>query len=232
VVRIAQHWGFRLFVAHSGGPWLCLLTSAATLARTRRRYRYARRRCAAASRSDTCFGRDPRALSYLLYRDTATDLTFALVAVLWTLIAVAAALSAVAAMAPLSLWMGAARSLGLTWPYAAGGGPWSAPAPCNWPRNSGARPLPFTFELVRHLLTPILPTLHADLGQALVEHRPLRRADCGSLLGSRGCGSDAGVFRCVAVVLSARIYFSARFAAHSGRVGGNFHSQCVFALRR
>ena len=161
VVRIAQHWGFRLFVA----------TAAAVALFTYVRGDFGAHPAAvsiraAPLRSGFAIGHlllvaTLAPLSYLLYRDTATDLTFALVAVLWTLIAVAAALSAVAAMAPLSLWMGAARSLGLIWPYAAvaavvGTGAMQL-AQKLWGPTAA-----FTFELVRHLLTPILPTLHAD----------------------------------------------------------------------
>jgi len=81
--------------------------------------------------------------------------------VLWTLIAVAAALSAVAAMAPLSLWMGAAPLARLDMAVRGGGGRGRHRRHAIGPETLGPTAA-FTFELVRHLLTPILPTLHAD----------------------------------------------------------------------
>jgi exosortase E/protease (VPEID-CTERM system) len=161
IVRVAQHWGFRLFVALAAAVALFTyvrgsLNNLAVAASIR----------AAPLRGGLAIGHfilvaALAPLSYLLYRDTGTDLTFALVAVVWTLIATAAALAAVAAMAPLSLWLGAARSLGLIWPYAAlaavvGTGAMQL-AQKLWGPTAA-----FTFELVRHLLAPILPTLHAD----------------------------------------------------------------------
>jgi exosortase E/protease (VPEID-CTERM system) len=100
-------------------------------------------------------------LSYLLYRYTATDLSLAAVVGLWAVIAVAAALAALLTMAPLALWQDAVRALGGIWWYAAIAALLGTGAlqlfQRLWEPTSA-----LTFELVRHLLGPILPTLRAN----------------------------------------------------------------------
>ncbi len=100
-------------------------------------------------------------LSYLLYRYTPTELSVAGVVVLWSVVGVAAALTAVMALAPLPLWLDAARALGVIWWYAAIaallGTSLMQLAQSLWTPSAM-----LTFDLVRRLLTPILPTLTAD----------------------------------------------------------------------
>jgi exosortase E/protease (VPEID-CTERM system) len=161
LVRVAQHWGFRYLVA--------LATAIALLAYVNRGERI---RAAATSIRATPLraawffahlvliaGLIP--LSYLLYRHTASDLSLAAVASLWSLVGSAAAVTAFLAMAPAPVWLGAARALGSIWWYAAIaallGTAAMQSAQMLW-RPTAA----LTFDLVRHLLAPVIPTLAAD----------------------------------------------------------------------
>jgi exosortase E/protease (VPEID-CTERM system) len=87
---------------------------------------------------------------------------FAAVIGLWLACAAAAVLCACAAMAPLPLWLKAARTLGDTWLYSAAAALAAATAiPLSeqllWRPTTAA-----TFHLVRLILQPILPGLAAD----------------------------------------------------------------------
>ena len=100
-------------------------------------------------------------LSYLLYRDTATDAALVALTMLWILIAACAVLTALLIMAPLALWQAAMRALGAIWCYAAiaallGTGAMQLSQRL-WEPTAA-----LTFELVRRLLAPILPALAAD----------------------------------------------------------------------
>jgi exosortase E/protease (VPEID-CTERM system) len=161
IVRSAQHWGFRLVVA---------LAAAVAL------FTYVRGGRRADTAAAAIRGVPLRVgwmlvhllliaplvpLSYLLYRETGTDFAFAVVVAFWTLAAAAAALAALSAMAPLALWLGAARELGLIWPYAALAAIVGTSAMQSAQKLWGPTAA-FTFELVRHLLAPILPDLKSD----------------------------------------------------------------------
>jgi exosortase E/protease (VPEID-CTERM system) len=160
-VRAAQHWGFRYLVAFA--------TAIALLAYVNRGESI---RAAAASIRATPFrgawffahlllvaGLIP--LSYLLYRHTASDLSLAAVASLWSLVGFAAALTAFLAMAPAQIWMGAARALGSIWGYAAIaallGTAAMQSAQMLWQPTAA-----LTFDLVSHLLAPVMPNLVAN----------------------------------------------------------------------
>jgi exosortase E/protease (VPEID-CTERM system) len=161
MLRIAQHWGFRFLVA--------LAAAIALFAYVRG---WAHMRAVAAEvraaplRGGWLFVHLLLVLllaplSYLLYRYTATELSFAGVVVLWGVVGLAAALAALMALAPLPLWLDAARTLGVIWWYATiaallGTGLMQL-AQSLWTPSAE-----LTFDLVRRLLAPIVPTLTAD----------------------------------------------------------------------
>ena len=161
MLRVAQHWGFRFLVA---------LAAAIALFAYVRGWQHMRA-VAAEVRAAPMRGGWLVAhfvlvvvlapLSYLLYRYTPTELSVAGVVVLWSVVGVAAALTAVMALAPLPLWLDAARALGVIWWYAAIaallGTSLMQLAQSLWTPSAM-----LTFDLVRRLLTPILPTLTAD----------------------------------------------------------------------
>ncbi len=161
MLRVAQHWGFRFLVA---------LAAAIALFAYVRGWQHMRA-VAAEVRAAPMRGGWLLAhivlvvvlapLSYLLYRYTPTELSVAGVVVLWSVVGVAAALTAVMALAPLPLWLDAARALGVIWWYAAIaallGTSLMQSAQSLWTPSAM-----LTFDLVRRLLTPILPTLSAD----------------------------------------------------------------------
>ncbi len=161
ILRVAQHWGFRFLVA---------LAAAIALFAYVRGWRQMRGAAAEVQAAPMRGGwllahfvlvvvLAP--LSYLLYRYTPTELSVAGVVVLWSVVGVAAALTAVMALAPLPLWLDAARALGVIWWYAAIaallGTSLMQSAQSLWTPSAM-----LTFDLVRRLLTPILPTLTAD----------------------------------------------------------------------
>jgi exosortase E/protease (VPEID-CTERM system) len=100
-------------------------------------------------------------LSYLLYRDTATDAALVAVTLLWILIAACAALAALLVMAPLALWQAAMRVLGAIWWYA-GIAALLGTGTMQLSQRLWEPTAALTFELVRRLLAPILPALVAD----------------------------------------------------------------------
>jgi exosortase E/protease (VPEID-CTERM system) len=160
-VRVAQHWGFRYLVAFA--------TAIALLAYVNRGEGI--RAAAASIRATPIRGAWFFAhlllvaalmpLSYLLYRHTASDLSLAAVASLWSLVGSAAALTALLAMAPAPIWLGAARALGSIWWYAAiaalAGTAAMQSAQMLWQPTAA-----LTFDLVRRLLAPVMPNLAAD----------------------------------------------------------------------
>jgi exosortase/archaeosortase family protein len=100
-------------------------------------------------------------LSYLLYRDSPASLPFVAVVSLWIILGTAAALAAFAAMAPWSVWREGARALGIIWFYAVTAALLGASA-MQLSQRLWAPTAALTFDLVRRLLLPILPELHAD----------------------------------------------------------------------
>ena len=100
-------------------------------------------------------------LSFVLYRYASTGLALAAVAVLWLLVGFAALAAALWTMAPQRLWINAVRALGFLWAYAV------LAALLGTAAMQSAQSLwspvaALTFDLVRRLLTPLLPALLAD----------------------------------------------------------------------
>jgi exosortase E/protease (VPEID-CTERM system) len=161
VLRVIQHWGFRFFVALTaavtlfayvrGGQGLGTAQAALRTAPVRIGWMAVHFLLIAAL----------ALLSFVLFRYTPNDLALAGVVALWILVGCTAVLAALCAMAPGPLWLEAARSLGVIWWYAAIaallGTAAMQSAQSLWDPTAA-----LTFDLVRRLLTPILPTLTAD----------------------------------------------------------------------
>ena len=161
IVHVAQHWGFRFLVAFAAatvvfafvrsGPRVGSVVEAAKEARFRPLW--------ALTHVLIVIALVP--LSYWLYRDPSTGPQFAVLVGIWTAFAASAVLAAMMAMAPASLWIDGARALGAIWGYAAiaallGTGTWK------WSERLWEPTTVLTFDLVRRVLGPILPTLSAD----------------------------------------------------------------------
>jgi exosortase E/protease (VPEID-CTERM system) len=160
-LRVAQHWGFRYLVAFATAT---ILLAYVNQGESIRRSAAALR--AAPLRGGWFLGHLLLAaalapLSYLLYRHTSSDLSIATVALLWAVTGAVAVLAALLAMAPARIWLDAARALGSIWWYAAFaallGTAAMQSAQMLWGPTAA-----LTFDLVRRVLAPILPTLSAD----------------------------------------------------------------------
>ena len=101
-------------------------------------------------------------LAYSLFRDSpAVPLQFPALATLLVIFGTAAAASAVLMLAPWSLWLLAIRAVGIIWGYAAVAAVVGAGA-MQLSQQLWTPTAEVTFDLVRRILSPILPTLHAD----------------------------------------------------------------------
>jgi exosortase E/protease (VPEID-CTERM system) len=156
--RHAQHFGFRFIVAlmaaltvfafTRGKPWRSLTPQMTYLRPAWMVAHLALIACLAW-------------LSSLLFPLTPPSIPFAAVVCLWLACGSAAIFCAFAAMAPISLWLQAARALGNIWLYSAAVALTAAAAiPLTqdlWRPTAAA-----TFNLVRIILLPIVPGLTAD----------------------------------------------------------------------
>jgi exosortase E/protease (VPEID-CTERM system) len=156
--RHAQHFGFRFIVAlvaamtvfafTRGKPWRPLTSQSTHVRPTWIVAHLALIACLAW-------------LSSLLFPPTPPSIPFAAVVSLWLGCGAAAIFCAFAAMAPIPLWLKAARALGNIWLYSAAAALAAAAAiPLSqalWRPTASA-----TFQLVRLILIPILPGLTAD----------------------------------------------------------------------
>jgi exosortase E/protease (VPEID-CTERM system) len=100
-------------------------------------------------------------LGSLLFPATQSPIPFVAVVCLWVACGAGAIVCAFAAMAPLPLWLKAARTLGNIWLYsvaAALAAAWAIPLSQKYWWSTAAA----TFELVRLMLLPILPALTVD----------------------------------------------------------------------
>jgi exosortase E/protease (VPEID-CTERM system) len=161
VLRVAQHWGFRFFVA---------LTASVALFAYVRGGQGVRAAQAALRAAPLRIGwlvvhllliAVLAPLSFVLYRYTPNDLVLAGVVALWIVVGCSAVLAALCAMAPGPLWLDAVRSLGATWWYA-GVAALLGTAAMQSAQSLWDPTATLTFDLVRRLLTPILPTLTVD----------------------------------------------------------------------
>jgi exosortase E/protease (VPEID-CTERM system) len=100
-------------------------------------------------------------MAFFLYRDAGLEPRFGAIAALCLFLVVAAVVSAFLAMATWPTWRDAARKLGVLWIYAAlvaAAATWALP----WTLKLWRPIAALTFQLVRFLLQPLLPTLVAD----------------------------------------------------------------------
>ena len=161
ILRVVQHWGLRFLVAFI--PALAIFAfvrGSAQLAATDIAVRPAPLRLGWLL-LHAIFVAILGGLSFLLFRHTTSELSLAAVAILGIFMGIGALLSAALALAPASLWGGAARALGDIWWYAA----LAAVAGTGAMKLSQGLWEPtavFTFDMVQRLLTPLLPTLQAD----------------------------------------------------------------------
>jgi exosortase E/protease (VPEID-CTERM system) len=160
-VRTAQHWGFRFAVTL--GISLALFGWIRGAAALRQINAAAR---ALPVRSSLlllhCALVLPLvALSSLLYGSHALQLPFLAVVALWSGFALAAIVTLCLAFAPWRTWRGACRALGTVWTYALAAALLAACA-MEWSQRLWGPTASVTFDLVRALLAPVLPTLRTD----------------------------------------------------------------------
>jgi exosortase E/protease (VPEID-CTERM system) len=100
-------------------------------------------------------------LVWFLDGERGTLLPFSITVALLGVLGLAAAMALFTAMAPWTLWLRAGKALGAVGVYALIA---ALIATCviYWSQELWAPTARVTFELVRHLLTPIIPTLHSD----------------------------------------------------------------------
>jgi exosortase E/protease (VPEID-CTERM system) len=199
VVRVAQHWGFRFLVA------LAAAVALFTYVRGEQRIKAAAVAIRAAPlrigwMCAHVFLIAPLVpLSYLLYRDTGT-MSLAAIVALWTGFAAAAVLAALFSLAPRSLWLDAARALGVIWLYAALTAVLSAGA-MQLSQDLWAPTAALTFDLVRLLLAAILPTLTAD------PHTLVLATDRFAVQVTEVCSGLEGVGMVLAFTVAWLVYF-------------------------
>jgi exosortase E/protease (VPEID-CTERM system) len=156
--RVAQHFGFRFIVAliaalivfafARGKPWRSLKPQITYFKPSWIAAHLALVACLAW-------------LSSQLFPTTPSAIPFPAVIGLWLICGTAAAFFALAAMAPLRLWLEAARALGNIWYYSVAAA-FAAAAAIPLTQDLWRSTAAVTFQFVRLLLQPILPGLIAD----------------------------------------------------------------------
>ncbi len=160
-VRIAQHWGFRFAVT--------LAASLALFSYVRSDARLVQINAAARAMPLRpawllCHGAlllPLMALSYFLYGVRGAPAPFAALAALWVLVATAAVVTLLAGMGPWRLWRTATQALGVLWFYAGAAAAVAAFA-MQWSQKLWEPTARVTFEIVRCLLAPLIPSLQSD----------------------------------------------------------------------
>ena len=160
-VRIAQHWGFRFAVTLAASLVLfSYVRSDARLVQINAAARAMPLRPAWL----LCHGAlllPLVALSYFLYGVRGAPAPFAALVALWILVAAAAVLTLLAGMGPWRLWRAAGLALGVLWFYAGGAAAVAAFA-MQWSQKLWEPTARVTFEIVRRLLAPMIPSLQSD----------------------------------------------------------------------
>lgn len=160
-VRESQHWGFRFLVA--------LAAAIALFAYVRKGKQLI---AAKAAIRATSFRIGWVLLHFLLigclvpltsqlFPDGFAAAPFAVVVALWIVLALGAAVCAFLAMAPRRLWIEAGRSLGIIWLYATALALLGASA-MQLSQRLWVPTTAITFDLVRLVLSRVIPTLQAD----------------------------------------------------------------------
>ncbi len=160
-VRSAQHWGFRfavtlgaslaVFAWIRGDAGLKQLSAAARMVPLR----------AFLLLLHVVLALPLVPLSHLLYGSHAVHFPFVALVMLWSGFALAATIALCLAFAPRQLWRGASRALGMDWAYALCAAGLAAGA-MDWSQRLWAPTTAVTFDLVRLVLAPLLPTLRSD----------------------------------------------------------------------
>jgi exosortase E/protease (VPEID-CTERM system) len=167
VLRLGQHWGFRylvafvaalsLFVFVLGRESLSGYDTAVRSVLVRKKWVV----------FHFFFVVTLAPLSYLLYRGSDGDYFLVSVVFGWILIAMAAIVSGLQALAPLSLWWRAARALGIIWSYA-GTAALLGTGAMQLTQSFWRSTASLTFKLVAFLLLPMMPTLQSDPATLIV----------------------------------------------------------------
>ncbi|HEV2441442.1 MAG TPA: exosortase E/protease, VPEID-CTERM system [Steroidobacteraceae bacterium] len=157
-VRLLQHFGFRfavpfilalaLFIAVGRGGTLERINLEARGARIRSRWLMLHAALIAALAVSLTFW----------YRAHGLQLPMVGVSLV---LAAAAGIALLAGLAPLALWRGGAAALGIRWLYAAAAAALAC-AMFSWSQQLWGSTAQMTFQLVKLLLEPFLPSLHAD----------------------------------------------------------------------
>jgi exosortase E/protease (VPEID-CTERM system) len=161
IVHDAQHWGFRFLIA------IAAAMAVFTCVRGGARLKSA---AASARAQEIDLGwtlvhvllvATLVPLTYLLYPNGTSPVPFGIVFTIWMALAAAAVLAALLAVAPWSIWIQGARAIGVIWCYALAAALVGVCA-TQWSQRLWKPAAGLTFDLVRRLLSPILPTLIVD----------------------------------------------------------------------
>ena len=107
-------------------------------------------------------------LTFSFYGNRGLQWPVALLAAFWLPVAAAAALTLFAAMASFRTWRDGATALGSLWIYAAATAIVAASA-MQWSQMLWGPTTQITFELVEHILRPLIPTLHSDVATRVLD---------------------------------------------------------------
>ena len=160
-VRIAQHWGFRFLVT------LAISLSLFIYVQGRERW----------AEIESSASREPlrpkwvllhvallpvlAVISFFLYGTHEIAIPFSLVVTSWLVVALVAVAALFAGLAPSALWLAGAAKVGMLWLYAAVAAAVAASA-MQWSQLLWTETAGVTFEAVRYVLAPLLPTLQAN----------------------------------------------------------------------
>ncbi|HEY1900712.1 MAG TPA: hypothetical protein VGG49_13070, partial [Steroidobacteraceae bacterium] len=167
-VREVQHWGFR-----------CVVTFAAALAlfgyvQGNERLMTVNARASAEPLRLRWLGAHatlfvPLAvLTFSFYGNHGLRWPVGLIAASWLLVATASVLALLAALAPRRTWQDAAKTLGSLWLYAAAASVAAASA-MQWSQMLWAPTTRITFDLVDHILRPLIPSLRSDAATQVLD---------------------------------------------------------------
>jgi exosortase E/protease (VPEID-CTERM system) len=199
VVRTAQHWGFRFLVTLAAALALfCYVRGGGQLREINREAQAAPVRI-------------PRLLAHLvlvlalapltffLY-NPASPLPFAWIVVLWLALGAPAVVALLTAAAPWDLWRRAARATGVLWLYAGAAALVSASV-MEWSEKLWDPTAALTFELVRHALAPLMPSLHGNAATHVLytDHFAIKVAE--------GCSGLEGIGLMLTFCCAWLIYF-------------------------
>ncbi len=184
-VRVVQHSGFRF--ALTLGASLAVFAWVRGDAALGQAQRHSARAAAAylPATAALCAGHAARAAVVPFIRHSRPPPLPTLIVLLWTAFALAATVALSLAFAPWQLWRDASRALGMIWVYAlcAAG---LAAGTMEWSQKLWAPTATVTFNLVRWMLAPLLPSLRADAGNLTLytPHFAIQVADiCSGLEG-------------------------------------------------